>query len=227
SFRACVDTAPVLEREHAQRAGVGAVGKHTLLIDRGVGSYLLLGEVLTTMEIAPSPASEPDPCGSCQRCIDACPTDAITPFAVDARRCISYLTIEHRSIIDEQFHAAIGDWLFGCDICQDVCPHNQATDRTTAAPVHDIYAPQRSGFDVLDVLGWTEDDRRLAFIRSALKRAKLGMMKRNALIVGANLLERMTPEERAQYAERVERLQCDVTEEDIVRETARQIAARL
>ncbi len=188
TFRVCVDTAPVLEREHAQRAGLGAVGKHTLLIQEGVGSYVLLGEIITTLALAPTPSAEgADPCGSCTRCIDACPTSAITPWSVDATRCISYLTIEHRSPIGEQFHEAMGDWIFGCDVCQEVCPHNQPTARSAQAESHDAYAPRREGFDLLTVLGWDEGARRAMFRTSPMKRAKLAMMKRNALIAAGNV----------------------------------------
>jgi epoxyqueuosine reductase len=185
-----VDTAPVLERELAQRAGIGAVGKNTLLIERGVGSYLLLGEIITTLPLAASKPSEPDPCGSCTRCVDACPTQAITPWSVDATRCISYLTIEHRGEIDERFHAAMGDWIFGCDVCQEVCPHNQPTQRSRERmeEVLPAYAPRRTGFDLLQVLNWDEQARQDAFIKSAMKRAKLDMMKRNAIIAAGNVL---------------------------------------
>lgn len=199
-FRAFVDTAPVLEREHALRAGLGWIGKHTLLIHRDLGSWLLLGGVLTTLEIEP-PAGQQrsaDHCGTCTRCIDACPTRAITPYSVDARRCISYLTIEHRGPIEREFHEAMGDWLFGCDVCQEVCPHNRSRDREGASDqtgesgvasresVAPAYAPRRSSFDLLEVLGWSEDDRRRALAGSAMKRAKLEMWKRNARIVAEN-----------------------------------------
>jgi epoxyqueuosine reductase len=220
TFRACVDTAPLLEREYAERAGLGSIGKHTLLIERGVGSYLLLGEIVTTLELEPSTPAAPDPCGSCRRCIDACPTDAISLWSVDATKCISYLTIEHRSPIDEVFHELMEDWIFGCDICQDVCPHNQPTERTGDAPVHEAYAPRRTGFDLLEVLGWTEADRRAAFTGSAMKRAKLSMMKRNALIVAGNaLMEGDHPALRA----RIEAIARDDDEDPMVRETARSV----
>ena len=190
-FKAFVDTAPILEREHASRAGLGWVGKHTLLIHPEVGSYILLGGVLTTLEI-PSPADQrpvDDHCGTCTKCIDACPTDAITPYSVDASRCISEMTIERRDAIPEEFHESIGDWLFGCDICQEVCPHNSARPDGVEQPnILAAYQPKRRAFDVLEVLGWTEDDRREAFINSSMKRAKYDMMQRNALIVAKNLL---------------------------------------
>jgi len=186
TFRACVDTAPVLEREHSQRAGLGAIGKNTLLIQRGVGSWLLLGEIITTLPLAASRPSDPDPCGTCTRCIDACPTQAITPWSVDATRCISYLTIEHRTEIDQQFHEAIGDWLFGCDICQEVCPHNQPTERTMEAATNPAYEPRRDSLDPIEILGWDEAARTSALGGTAKTRANLNMLKRNATIALAN-----------------------------------------
>jgi epoxyqueuosine reductase len=182
-FKAFVDTAPVPERELAKRAGIGWVGKHTLIIHPRLGSYMFLGGILMTLDASNPPEIEPvsDHCGSCTRCIDACPTDAITPYRVDARRCISYLTIEHRSPIEPKLASKMGDWIYGCDICQEVCPHNSPkptdilSERTNPA-----YKAQRSSFDLLEVLGWTQDDRQEAFMASAMKRAKLGMMQRNA-----------------------------------------------
>ena len=224
TFRTCVDTAPVLEREHAQRAGLGAVGKHTLLIEPGVGSYLLLGEVITTLALELSSQREPDPCGTCTRCIEACPTDAITPWSVDATRCISYLTIEHRSAIDERYHEPMADWIFGCDICQDVCPHNQPTERHRWAPVHEAYAARRDGFDLLEVLDWDEQRRRDAFVRSAMKRAKLSMMKRNALIAAGNALAKA--DDRI-LRTRVEAIAGDASETELVRTTAKSVLRRL
>ena len=187
SFKVFVDTAPVPERELAQRAGIGWVGKHTLIIHPKVGSYMFIGGIGMTLD-ASAPESQPvitDHCGSCTACIDACPTDAITDHQVDARRCISYLTIEHRSSIEPELAAKMGDWIYGCDVCQEVCPHN------SPKPVGDgqanaAYRSDRWSFDLLEVIGWTEDDRREAFVGSAMKRAKLEMMHRNAKIVARN-----------------------------------------
>ncbi|MBC8421660.1 tRNA epoxyqueuosine(34) reductase QueG [bacterium] len=190
SFRACVDTAPVLEREFASSAGLGSIGKHTLLIEQGVGSWLLLGVIVTTAKLTPTELVEQDPCATCTRCIDACPTDAITPWSVDARKCVSYLTIEHRTEIDPKFFSGIGEWMFGCDICQEVCPHNQPNEKGAEKSVHDAYSPTLSSLNVLDVLLWNEEARRNAFRSSSMKRAKLGMMRRNAVIVAGNLLKR-------------------------------------
>lgn len=188
TLRAFVDTAPVLEREHGARAGLGWIGKHTLLIHPERGSYLLLGGVISTLEMR-APREQPaieDHCGTCTRCIDACPTGAIAPYSVDATRCVSYLTIERREEIDPALHEGIGQWLFGCDVCQEVCPHNRARAYGERIEAHPAYAPRRSGFDVLRVLGWTEEDRRREFEGTALKRARLDMLHRNARIVAEN-----------------------------------------
>ena len=227
-FRAFVDTAPVLEREHASRAGLGWTGKHTLLINPDFGSYFALGGIITTLPLSIPEEQiarwlpvrgtpETGHCGTCTRCIDACPTDAITPWSVDASRCISYLTIEHREPIDESFWAAIGDNLYGCDICQDVCPHNA---EPSVAPIRSEYTPRHNSFDLLGVLGWTEDDRRAAFTRSAMKRAKLPMMKRNAIICATNAIAQ-DPTASDGLRERIGALASDAHEKSIVRETAR------
>ncbi len=224
TFRVCVDTAPVLERELAQRAGLGAVGKHTLLIEPGAGSWLLLGEIVTSAELVPSAPCAADPCGGCTRCIDACPTGAITSWSVDATRCISYLTIEHRSEIEPGLHERIGDWIFGCDVCQDVCPHNQPTESSRGLAVHAAYVPRRRDFQLLEVLGWDEPARREAFMRSAMKRAKVAMMKRNALIAAGNALAAV---DWPTLRRRVEAIAADPAEDGVVRSTARAVITRL
>ena len=189
-FRAFVDTAPVPERELAVRAGLGWIGKHTLLINPRIGSWLLLGGFLTTLDLEHNRAHEPDHCGSCTRCIDACPTDAITPYSVDASRCISYLTIERRAEIAGEFHGAIGDWIFGCDICQEVCPHNSPRDPAllgdNGAVVPDRYQNRPGSFDLLEVLGWEAENRARARKGTAMKRATLEMWHRNARIAARN-----------------------------------------
>lgn len=226
-FRAFVDTAPVLEREHALRAGLGWIGKHTLLIHPDLGSWLLLGGVLTTMKIEPIEEQSvmPDHCGTCTRCIDACPTQAITPYSMDARRCISYLTIEHRDAIPAGLHALMGDWIFGCDICQEVCPHNRV--RSGERDVLPAYRPRRDSFNLLDVLGWSDEDRRRAASRSALKRAKLSMWKRNALIAAANAVPLADAATARALRDRIRAVAEDSGEPDVVRSTAREMAALL
>ena len=240
-FRAVVDTAPVMERAHARRAGIGWVGKHTLMIHPRRGSYLFLGVVLTRLEIGkPKNQREtPDRCGTCARCIEACPTGAITPYSVDATKCVSYLTIEHRSEIDEGWYEGMGGWVFGCDVCQEVCPHNSPrTGRGGLVSAREEYGPfgggaggrtaDGAGFDLLSVLGWTEEDRRAAFERSALKRASLAMMKRNALIAAGNAVTSGCGEELAcRLRSRMAALASDEGEEELVRATARRVLVRL
>lgn len=186
-FKVCVDTAPVLEREYASRAGLGSVGKNTLLIEPSIGSWSFLGEIITTLKIKTEKPIHFDPCSNCTRCIDACPTEAITPWSVDATKCISYLTIEHRGEIDLRYHEGIGDWIYGCDICQEVCPHNQFTKKSKDKKVQKEYQKEsRSAFNLIEVIGWSEKDRREKFKKSAMKRAKLSQIRRNALIVAGN-----------------------------------------
>lgn len=256
NFKATVDTAPVLEREHAARAGLGQVGKHTLLIHPELGSWLLLGCIVTTLAFEQNNAepkeqlkeqlkdlfASPDVCGNCTRCIDACPTDAITPFAVDATKCISYLTIEHRSLIDTRYHEAIGDWIAGCDICQEACPYNQKQDRPTwvhhdneaaaGIEVHADYEPRPKmvdGLDLLAVLDWTEADRREAFQGSALKRIKLDMLKRNALIALANQINETNSDDplKEKITQRIEQLGNDPLQAELMRNTAKQLLQKL
>ncbi len=192
-FKVFVDTAPVLERELAQRAGIGWSGKHTLLIHPKLGSYMFIGGIVTSLDAHPPVDQQQitDHCGSCTKCIDTCPTGAITDHQVDARRCISYLTIEHREPIDEQLQSMMGDWIYGCDVCQEVCPHNSYKPSSVLTiESNPVYHSSRSTFDLLEVINWTENDRREAFVGSAMKRAKLGMMKRNAKIVQLNQRDR-------------------------------------
>jgi epoxyqueuosine reductase len=182
--RCGVDTVPVMERELAARAGIGWVGKNTCVINPEIGSWILLGEVLTTIDL---PVDDPvaDACGSCTRCIDACPTGAITePYQLDARRCISYLTIEQTDPIPAEYHQPLGEWLYGCDICQDVCPHNHKAPETA----DDALRPRfKTGtMDLRTLLRWDEPDWREYLRGSAMKRVKLPVLQRNARIVERN-----------------------------------------
>jgi epoxyqueuosine reductase len=183
--RCGVDTAPIAERELAARCGIGWVGKNTCVINEQIGSWILLGEVLTTLDL-PCDDPAPDRCGTCTRCIDACPTGAITePYQLDASRCIAYLNIEHEGPIPNEFHDPIGPWLFGCDVCQDVCPWNRdapASSGTALAPRF----PSGS-VDVRQVRDWTLDRFYQTLRRSPVRRVKLHVLQRNARIVQANL----------------------------------------
>ncbi len=180
-FRVCVDTAPIAERDHAVRAGLGRIGKHTLLIgDHGVGSWLVLGEIVTTLHLTPTPSRDGDPCGSCTRCIDACPTQAIEPWKVKAERCISYLTIEHEGEPAEWFRNRADDWLFGCDACIEACPHSQWTLRARETPIRSDYAATHGSFELDAVARWTEEERINLGLSEVLLRASLASWKRNA-----------------------------------------------
>ena len=179
--RAAVDTAPVMEKELAARAGIGWMGKNTCVINPHAGSWLLLGEIITTLSLPPdNPAI--DRCGTCTRCIDACPTQAITaPYQLDARRCISYLTIEHRDEIDPSLIPLIDDWLYGCDICQDVCPWNTKAPAAIDPALRPRFAS--GSLDVHEVLEWDEPTYRERLRKSAMKRVKLPVLQRNARVV--------------------------------------------
>ena len=174
--RCAVDTAPVLEKDLAARAGLGWVGKNTLLISPTLGSYVLLGEVLTTLPL-PSDESVTDHCGSCRRCLDACPTGALTePYHLDARRCISYLTVEHRS--SEPLAHDTGDWLFGCDVCQEVCPWNARAPETLDPALQPRFAT--GTVDARAVAEWTPEQYQQQLRESAMKRVKLPQLQANA-----------------------------------------------
>lgn len=188
--RTCVDTAPVLEREFAARTGIGWAGKNTCVINEQIGSWLLLGEIITTLEL---PADEPaiDRCGTCTRCIDACPTQAITDeYQLDPRRCISYLNIEHEGQIPPEFQHQLNGWLFGCDICQDVCPWNN--DAPTA--IDPLFQPRfaTGSIDLREVLAWSEPEYRTRLRKSPMRRLKLPVLQRNARHILDAASERQT-----------------------------------
>ena len=224
-FKAFVDTAPLPERELAMRAGIGWVGKHTLVIHPRLGSYMFLGGIVMTIDAQNPEGVErvADHCGTCTRCIDACPTQAITPHRVDARRCISYLTIEHRSEIDPVLASQMGDWVYGCDVCQEVCPHNSPKPSDVLGEVaNPAYRSDRDRFDLLEVLGWSEDDRRDAFQGSAMKRAKLGMMQRNAAIGLANRFGALEPKGQMRVRTMLDQVSGDAEADSLARAGARQ-----
>ncbi len=182
--KVCVDTTPLLEREIAAVAGVGWIGKNTLVLDRRLGSYFFLGEIVTTLEIEPDEPT-PDRCGTCTRCLEACPTQAFpAPYQMDASRCISYLTIERREPIGDEFPPSMHDWIFGCDVCQQVCPYNR--DAAVTQEPGFALRPPAPRPALADVLSWSIDDYRRELEGSAMKRATLPMLQRNARIALAN-----------------------------------------
>ncbi len=184
--RPCVDTAPLLEREAAARAGVGFLGKNTLAIVPGLGSYVLLGELLLDVELTPGEAVEPR-CGACRACLDACPTGAfVDAHVLDARRCISYLTIEYTGAIPRELRRPIGTRVFGCDVCQEVCPYNASPNPRPSAP--ELAArPARHPVDLIELLELGSAAYRKFVKNSALRRANRATLARNAAVALGNL----------------------------------------
>jgi epoxyqueuosine reductase len=187
--RPLCDDAPILERAWAARAGLGFVGKNGLLIVPGQGSYVLLGEVVTTLALTPDPPI-PERCGACTRCIDACPTDALVrPFVLDARRCVAYLTIENSASIPEPFRSGVGDHLFGCDDCQTVCPYNVARRSVPPSRAHvSQFAPLDRWGDLKleELIDATEDECMAIAGESPIRRARAEGLARNAAILLGN-----------------------------------------
>ena len=189
--RAYVDTGPILERDLARRAGLGWFGKNTMLINPSRGSFFFLGALLVELDLEPSAPFEADRCGSCTRCLDACPTGALVgPRELDARRCISYLTIELRGEIPAELRERMGGWIYGCDVCQDVCPWNRRFAQELQTPE---FAPREflAGKDARqlarDILQMTQEEFSRAFKGSPMKRTKLRGLKRNAAVVLGNV----------------------------------------
>ncbi len=176
------DTGPLLERDLAQRAGLGWIGKNTCLIHPKVGSYFLLAEVLLGLDLPPDGPFSFDRCGTCTRCLDACPTGCISPDrTLDARRCLSYLTIELKTVIPENLRQKLGDWVFGCDICQQVCPWNQRF----AEPYGDPSFASRPGLpepDLIEELGLTTHEFNRKFQNNPVRRAKRRGYLRNVAV---------------------------------------------
>ncbi|MFT7054915.1 MAG: epoxyqueuosine reductase [Roseivirga sp.] len=174
--RVFVDSAPVMERQWAEKGGLGWVGKNTLLINKEKGSFFFLAELILDLELEPDGPIK-DYCGTCTRCIDACPTDAITPYQLDANKCISYLTIELKESIPTAFEGKMENWLFGCDICQDVCPWNRFSSshkETSLLPKEGLLELFNKNWEDL-----TEEVFKSVFKKSAVKRTKIEGLKRN------------------------------------------------
>lgn len=182
-IRPYVDTGAILERSYAQAAGLGWIGKNTCLINQEIGSYFFIGVLITNLDLVPDRA-DTDHCGTCTRCLDACPTGALMPYELDARKCLSYLTIEHRGEIDPALQVKLGHHLFGCDICQEVCPWNrdppQAMEQGFRAR-EGLFNPK-----LASLRGLEADSFAQRFKNSPIKRTKLAGLKRNLTIVETN-----------------------------------------
>lgn len=186
--RPCVDTAPVLEREWAERGGLGFIAKNTMLIAPGLGSYVLLGELLLDAELPPTaPADPPKPrCGSCRSCLDACPTNAFADaYVLDARRCISYLTIENQGAIPRELRRGVGTWIFGCDVCQEVCPYNAGAGEP-ADPQLQPRSDEHALPDLIALAHATSNQLRRFVRRTAMRRAGRTQLLRNVAIALGN-----------------------------------------
>lgn len=184
--RVFADTSPILERLYARYAGLGWIGKSAMLLSPKKGSYLLLAGAALSLEL---PADEPqlDHCGTCRRCLDACPTDAFPRERVlDANKCISYYTIEHKGAIPEGFRAGVGDWVLGCDVCQEVCPWNRFAERGAAFP-----EPSGQSLDLVELAGLDNREFKRRFAGTPLERPRRKGLVRNALLAMGN-----APEER-------------------------------
>jgi epoxyqueuosine reductase len=184
-WKICVDTAPLLERTYARLAGLGWIGRNTCLINQQSGSWFFLGELLVSIEIAPD-TPPPDRCGTCRRCIDACPTAAIVPggpgYTVDSRLCISYFTIEKRGVVPEEMRGGMGAHVFGCDICQDVCPWN----RHAPATADEAFAPRRFAPRLDELAALTESGFGAMFRGTPVTRARYSGFLRNVAIAMGN-----------------------------------------
>jgi len=183
--RGVVDTAPLLERDFARLAGLGWFGKNTMLINKRAGSWLLLAGLLTDLDLEPDAPHATSHCGTCTRCLDVCPTDAfVSPYVLDARRCISYLTIELKGAIPVDLRAGVGEWMFGCDLCQDVCPWNGKAPRSTCEvfqPLSDL-----NPAEPLRILRMNQEEFQQRFTGTPLERPGFDGIRRNAIVVIGN-----------------------------------------
>jgi epoxyqueuosine reductase len=184
--RAYVDTGPILERAYAARAGLGFIGKNTCLINPRMGSWLLVGEILTDVELEPTPSTTPVSCGTCRRCLDACPTGAlVAPHVLDARRCISYLTIELKGAIPPDLRPLMGNWVYGCDVCQQVCPW-QRFAATTHEQALLAQAPDRATPLLTELIGMSEETFQQRYAGTPILRIGRARLVRNAAVALGN-----------------------------------------
>ena len=184
--RCYVDAGPVPERELAQRAGLGWIGKNTMLINPTIGSFTFIGVIFTDAELVPDLPFQADRCGTCRRCLEACPTDAfVESRTLDARRCISYLTIEHAAPFRDDERRLLGDWLFGCDVCQDVCPWNVTFAEATSDPELAV-RPEVAAPDLAELLALAPDEFERRFGDTPFERPGAAGLRRNAAAVSAN-----------------------------------------
>jgi len=210
--RAVTDTAPLLERDFARLAGLGWIGKNTMLINRRLGSFTFLGALLIDADLAYDAPHQANHCGNCTRCLEACPTQAFTaPYRLDARRCISYWTIEHRGVLDEENASRLHDWVFGCDICQDVCPWNR---KAPSGRLSQFDArPEWVNPDLIEWLTRDPSDWKVKLKGTALSRSKrAGLLRNAALVLGTRRL----PEAIAPLSARLD----DPQEDQVVRASA-------
>jgi epoxyqueuosine reductase len=220
--RCYVDTGPIVERVVAKYAGIGWIGKNTCIINQKMGSWLFLGVILTSLDLEPDPRLSlpaPDRCGTCTRCIDACPTDAlVAPYQLDSNKCIAYLTIEKRGALpeDDELRSGMGRHIFGCDICQDVCPWNRKAPATNAAEFQPRPELVNPALDWLAEMTAEEFNRR--FRGSPVRRAKRAGLRRNAVIAMGNSRER-------KFLPLLEKLAAD--EDEVVAESAGWSARKL
>lgn len=182
SYRGVVDTAPLMEREAAQLAGLGWIGKNTLLLNQKYGSYFFLSAILSDRDIEPDEPMMTDHCGTCTACLDACPTNAFPqPYVLDARRCLSYLTIEHREAVDPVLRPHVEEWIFGCDICQEVCPWNRRPSASTDIELSP--KEEHRELSLRELLSMDEATFRRAYRNRPLGRPKWTGMIRNAIYI--------------------------------------------
>ena len=186
NYRICVDTSPIMEKVWAQKSGLGWIGKHTNLINNNIGSWFFISEILLDIDLEYDKAFTDDLCGSCVKCLDACPTDALTPYVLDSNKCISYLTIEHRGEIDKKYVDNLDGWIYGFDICQEVCPWNikfsKDTNEKHFLKKKEIEDMRKDDWESLD-----HEKYKNMFKNSAVKRTKFEGLSRNVKLNKKNI----------------------------------------